>query len=127
MVALKFVTVQIIGKMARAKQYPHHLILIKPGGDSVQDENGDWSESTPINEFKSMCREEPNGSGEELNVGGGKYYKYSSLVQMPKGVKGIKEGDSILIANDRNGQDVRVQGIVLKFDSRELHCRMWID
>lgn len=119
--------VQTTGKMARANQYPHYLLLTNPGGDSEQDENGDWSESTPFNEFKSMCREEPNGSGEELNVGGGKYYRYSSLVQIPNGVNGIREGDSVLIANDKNGQDVRVKGTVLKFDSRELHCRMWID
>jgi len=109
------------------EQYPHYLFLVHPGLASEQDGRGDWSESKPFVEFKSVCRDEPNGAGEGLPVGDGTYYTYASVVYMPAGVSGIAEGDPVLLANDADGQHVRTRATVLKFDSGELHCRMWIE
>lgn len=48
------------------KQYPHYLFAVVAGGESVQDENGNWSESNTTNTFVSMCREETDGRGSEI-------------------------------------------------------------
>lgn len=107
------------------KQYPHYLFIEAPVEESVQDENGDWSEETSSSVFVGMCREETNGRGNEVQVGG-LFYKYSSLIQMPKDTQHIREGATVFIANDQSGLDVRIKGTVLKFDSGQLHSRLWL-
>ena len=54
----------------RVVQYPHFLFAVVPGGESTQDENGDWSDSDTTNVFMSMCREETDGRGSEIQVAG---------------------------------------------------------
>ncbi len=108
------------------KQYPHFLFAMLPSEESVQDENGNWSESTETTQLMSICREETNGSGNELKAGGGLFYKYSSLIQMPKDAPEIDEGAAIFVSNDIEGQDVRITGKVLKFDKGQLQCRVWL-
>lgn len=109
------------------KQYPHFLFVITQEHESVQDEHGDWSEETSSLHYVSTCREETNGRGSELRLGSGKYYKYSSLIQLPKGAESVSEGATVIVANDAEGLNIRIKGTVLKFDSGQLHCRMWID
>jgi len=41
----------------KVEQYPHYLFSIL-GGESVQDDEGNWSDSETTTEFISVCREE---------------------------------------------------------------------
>lgn len=106
------------------KQYPHYLFAIL-GGDSIQDENGNWIVPDATPQFVSMCREETDGRGNEIQVAGGTFRKYSSLIQLPKGTPKIEDGTSVYVA-DTDGTNIRVKGISLKFDKGQLHSRLWV-
>lgn len=131
LVAQKFVTVQTIGKM-RVQQYPHYLFAVNAGGDSVQDENGNWSDAETTNVLISTCREETDGRGSEIQVAGGTFHRFSSLVQLPKGAVGaenvppVQVGSTVFVANNADGTDIRIQGVVLKYDVGQLHNRLWV-
>lgn len=108
-------------------QYPHYLFVLISGSDSVQDENGNWVSSEPSWSFHSMCREETNGAGRQINGVDGKATVFSSTVFMPKGTAKIEEGTQILVSQikSENGP-FRVKGAVLKFDPNQLNCRLWV-
>jgi len=108
------------------KQYPHYLFAIVAGGESVQDDEGNWTDSETITEFISACREETNGRGAEIQVAGGTFHIFTSLIQLPKDSPKIEVGTNIFVADDENGSDVRIQGVVLKFDKGQLHNRLWV-
>jgi hypothetical protein len=107
-------------------QYPHYLFAVNAGGDSVQDENGNWSDSEAINVFISACREETDGRGSEIQVAGGTFHRFSSLIQLPKGAQKVEVGSTVFVANNANGTDIRIQGVVLKNDVGQLHNRLWV-
>lgn len=111
--------------MAAIKQYPHYLFQ-EVGGVSQQNANGEWIETQSSTNFVSMCREETNGKGSEIVVAGGKYVKFSSLIQLPKGAQRIEVGANVIISNDAEGSDVRVSGVCLKYDEGQLHNRLWL-
>jgi len=108
------------------KQYPHYLFAIVAGGESVQDDEGNWIDSETTTEFISACREETNGRGAEIQVAGGTFHQFTSLIQLPKDSPKIEVGTNIFVADDENGSDVRIQGVVLKFDKGQLHNRLWV-
>jgi hypothetical protein len=109
------------------KQYPHYLFAIS-GGDAVQNSTGGWdTNEDPKTDFISMCREETNGRGNELQVGGGLFYRYSSLVQLPRTCPIVDEGTTVFVSDLEDGTKVRIKGQVLKFDKGQLHCRLWIN
>jgi len=108
------------------KQYPHYLFAVKSGSEATQDDNGNWSESTAINVFVSTCREETNGAGSEIQVAGGTFHRFTSLVQLPKGTQSVEVGTTIFVSNGADGSDIRIQGKVLKFDVGQLHSRLWV-
>ncbi|KAA6350869.1 hypothetical protein EZS27_001716 [termite gut metagenome] len=108
------------------KQYPHYLFAVNSGKESVQDENGNWTESQESVELVSMCREETNGRGSEVQVAGGTFYRFTSLIQLPKGASRVEVGTSVFVAGNADGSGVRVQGRVLKFDVGQIHSRLWI-
>lgn len=111
--------------MARVKQYPHYL-FIEVADQSVQDEQGNWTTSKVSREFISMCREESDGRGAEYQVAGGEYHKATSLIQCPKTCPFVSKGAKIYVANDRNCESVRIEGVCLNFDPAQLHCRLWV-
>ena len=93
---------------------------------SVQKENGRWSDEVQKVTFLSMCREETDGRGAEVQTADGTYRKYSSLVQIPKGDLVVKEGTSVFVSDSRDGSNIRISGIALKFDKGQLHSRLWV-
>ncbi len=111
--------------MARVKQYPHYL-FIEVAPESVQDAKGAWVETEPSRKFISMCREESDGRGAEYQVAGGEYHKATSLIQCPKNCPKVNKGAKVLIANDPECADVRIEGICLNFDPAQLHSRLWV-
>jgi hypothetical protein len=110
----------------RVQQYPHYLFSVNASGDSVQDENGNWSDAPATNVFISKCREETDGKGTEIQVAGGTFHKVTSLVQLPEGTKKVEIGSTVFIANNADGTEVRIQGVVLKYDVGQLHNRLWL-
>ena len=106
-------------------QYPHYLFAVN-AGDSVQDENGNWSDAETTNIFISTCREETDGRGSEIQVAGGTFHRFTSLIQLPKGAKKVEVGSTVFVANQADGTDIRIQGVVLKYDVGQLHSRLWI-
>lgn len=106
-------------------QYPHYLFALTTG-ESMQDENGYWTEEEGKIVFLSKCREETDGRGQEIQTADGTYHKFSSIVQIPKGDLMIKEGTEVYVANKEDGTDIRIKGVALKFDKGQLHSRLWL-
>ncbi len=107
------------------KQYPHYL-FVETTTESTQDESGNWSESETTNELIGVCREETDGRGSKIQVSGGEYIYSTSLIQLPKCSSKLENGATVIICNDEAGTDVRVSGVVLKYDVGQLHNRLWI-
>jgi len=109
----------------RVKQYPHYL-FIEEAGESVQDEQGNWTECKVSRKFISMCREETDGKGTEYQVAGGEYQKATSVIQCPKNCPVVSRGTKAIVANDQECTDIRISGICLNFDPAQLHSRLWV-
>lgn len=107
------------------KQYPHYLFALTTG-ESTQDENGYWSDEEQKVIFLSMCREETDGRGQEVQTADGTYRKYSSIIQIPKGDLTIDEGTSVFVSDHEDGSGARIKGVALKFDKGQLHSRLWV-
>ncbi|ERI85117.1 hypothetical protein HMPREF1981_02004 [Bacteroides pyogenes F0041] len=107
------------------KQYPHYLFALITG-ESTQGEDGRWSDEDQQTIFLSMCREETDGRGSEIQTADGTYRKYSAIIQIPKGALTIDEGTSVFVSNHEDGSDVRIKGVALKFDKGQLHSRLWV-
>jgi hypothetical protein len=112
--------------MATIIQYPHYLFSVTNGDESVQDENGNWTEMQEDVVFVSMCREETNGKGSQIQIAGGTFYVFASLIQLPKGSPMIGVGTTVFVSNDETGSDIRIKGQSLKFDNGQLHNRLWV-
>jgi hypothetical protein len=108
------------------QQYPHYLFAVLAGGESVQDGDGNWSYSETTNELISICREETNGRGSEIQVAGGTFHCFTSLIQLPKGTPKMEAGTSVFVSNNADGSGVRVTGLILKFDAGQIHSRLWV-
>lgn len=106
-------------------QYPHYLFAIL-GGESVQDEDGNWTEPEERIEMLSMCREETNGKGSQIQIAGGTFHVFASLIQLPKGSPSVDVGTTVFVADDEAGTSIRIKGTALKFDSGQLHSRLWL-
>lgn len=106
-------------------QYPHYLFAII-GGSSVQDENGNWAEAEATVQFLSACREEADGRGTELQSAGGTHHHVTSLVQLPKGAPSVECGATVMVCTNADGTGERIRGTVLRFDTGQLHSRLWL-
>jgi len=114
----------MFGDMASVKQYPHYMFMATPA-QSEQNEDGDFPVQSPANTFLSMCREETDGRGTEIQVGG-IAHKVTSLIQLPKDCPDVSLGAKVIVANDADCSDVRITGGCLNFKRDQLHCRLWL-
>jgi len=108
-------------------QYPHYLFAVKNGGEAYQDGDGNWvqpDDATPV--LISACREETNGKGTQIQVAGGTFYVFASLVQLPKGAPVVEVGTTVFVSDNADGSGVRIKAPVLKFDNGQLHSRIWL-
>lgn len=117
-------TAHISGKMIT--QYPHYLYTDQIPAASEQDANGNWNFQTPAAVLLSRCREETEPRAREIQASDGKFYTYSSVVQLPKGTAPVAEGTEIYVKDFPDSTRKRICGKVLKFDSSQLHCRIWV-
>lgn len=111
--------------MARIEQYPHYLFAVETT-ESHQDEDGNWIPGQTTVRYVCKCREETNGKGSQIQLAGGNFHIFSSLIQLPKGTGKINEGLEVIITDDANGEDIRIKGKVLKFSKEQLHARLWL-
>jgi hypothetical protein len=108
------------------KQYPHYLFALV-GGEATQNNDGDFvTPGEAVPQFISACREETDGRGTEIKVADGTFHKITSLIQLPKGSPKVEIGTTVFVTNDPDGVDVRIKGVVLKFDNGQLHSRLWV-
>lgn len=107
------------------QQYPHYL-LIKVITDSVQNGDGSWSEASEQLVLHSVCREQSNGKGAVVNGPDGKAIVFASVIHLPLETERIPEGSEVIVSSDENGSALRIKGEVLKFDTGQLHCRLWV-
>lgn len=107
-------------------QYPHYLYTDQIPAASTQDANGNWTSQEPAAILLSRCREETEPRAREIQASDGKFYAYSSLVQLPKGTAPVAEGTEIYVKDLPESTRERIRGKVLKFDSGQLHCRIWV-
>lgn len=111
--------------MARIEQYPHYLFAVETT-ESYRDDDGNWIPGSTTIVYKGKCREETNGKGSQIQLAGGTFHIFSSLIQLPKGTGRISEGSEVIIADDAEGNDIRIKGEVLKFSQEQLHSRLWV-
>ena len=108
------------------KQYPHYL-FVHVVGDSVQDGDGNWTTPSDTWSLHSVCREETNGKGSQINGADGKAIVFSSTIYLPKIAQKIAEGAEILVSESNSAQGTcRIKKQVLKFDVGQLSCRLWV-
>lgn len=108
------------------RQYPHYLFATL-SEESRQDENGNWTLGSQRVVFLSICREETDGRGQEVQIADGRYRRFSSIIQVPKSAMlEMKEGTSVFVADSADGSGIRIEGVVLKFDRGQLHSRLWV-
>lgn len=118
--------------MVQIIQYPHYL-FVDLGGEALQTAEGDWAvsgQSAPLR-LLSVCREETagrggQGSGVEIRSSGGVYHQTSALIQLPTSCPNVTEGTLVVVSDDAEGRSIRIEGVVLKFDRGQLHCRLWV-
>ena len=101
-------------------------MFVERPGESVQDENGDWTEQAVERVFLSRCREEKDGRGQEYDVGGGVYHVATSVIQCPVTCPEQAKGTRVIVANDESCSNVRISGGVLNCDPAQLHTRIWV-
>lgn len=108
------------------KQYPHFL-FVHLVAESVQDADGNWTDAVDGWVKHSICREETNGAGRQINGLDGKAIVFSSTVYMPRTAAKIQEGTEVLVSEtDIETGACRVKGTVLKHDISQLHARLWL-
>lgn len=108
------------------KQYPHLLYTKAVATDSTQDGDGNYNEQTPADTLISECREETDGRGREIQGPDGEHHVYSSIIYLPKGAPVVSEGTTVFVKNSATDTTYRIQGPVLKFDTGQLHSRIWV-
>lgn len=106
-------------------QYPHYL-LVKAVTDSTQDENGNWTEASETWVLQSFCREQTNGKGSVVNGPDGKAIVFASVIHLPLECESVAVGSEVIVSNSESEDDARIKGTVLKYDTGQLHCRLWV-
>lgn len=110
--------------MVKIVQYPHYL-FVATVTESSRDEDGNIIDGPVSYKLHSRCREENNG-GQLMHIAGGQFAKYASLIQCPKGTEKIPEGVVIIVANDAECKEIRLEKPVFKSDKAQLHTRIWV-
>ena len=106
------------------RQYPYELFLLTPAGGGGQDVNGNWLPQTGEQWVKlGMCRDEVNSKGSQITVADGKAHVFDSLIQCPRSIRNVHVGAKVQV---KEGEKVRVEGIVSRFDPSQMHSRIWV-
>jgi hypothetical protein len=105
------------------KQYPYELWAQTLSEGSVQTDQGDFVASVPNWELVSVCRDEVNGGGRTVLLEDATAYVYDSLIQLPKTCPVLANGTPVRVMQD---ETIRVSGAVRRFQTDQLHSRLWL-
>ena len=105
-------------------QYPHSLV-VHVVNESVQDDNGNWSDQTDEWVIHSICRVEPNGKGSVINGQDGKAIVYADTVYMPLGTAKHPLCSEALLFTAVDGA-TKATGKVINFSNGQLNARLWL-
>lgn len=101
--------------------YPHTLTY-QPAGESVQDENGNWT-TEGSDEVMIKCRFETNAKSSLIKTSDGNDFLYSGVAWL-KGFNIIPVGSFVTIVGDK---DLVAKGKVVKNDNAaQTTNRIWI-
>lgn len=87
------------------EQYPHWQYVRHSEPATRNPENGDFIPGSTRWTFHARCREETNGKGEEIHTADQRTYRFTALVQLPKGTPRIVEGTTVLVADRQLSTD----------------------
>lgn len=104
------------------EQYPDDLFVLTTTGGG-RDDDGFPIPVTKNWVFHSKCREIPAGAGNILATESGDIINYASKVVMPLGTPEIEAHSKIKVENKGS---VKITGNIIRFASRQLHCRLWV-
>lgn len=109
------------------KQYPYYL-FVHNISESTQDPNtGNWSTPSDDWVFHSVCREETNGAGRQINGQDGEAIIFSSVVYLPSTAASIAEGTEVFVSETNSKEaERRICKHVLKFNKGQLNSRLWL-
>lgn len=107
------------------RQYPHFM-FVRSVSEATQDAEGNWTGTTNNWVLHSVCREQTNGKGSLVNGQDGKAILFTSVIHLPMNSGFIAEGSEVLVSSTDSENDVRIQKQVLKYDSGQLHDRIWL-
>lgn len=108
------------------RQYPHYLFKVVSTDEAYQDDSGNWVGGDTEILFLCKCREEVNGSSQQIRVADGTFYLYSSLIQIPKNDISVTIGDIIVVSNDPECNDIRIKAECMRYSKDQLHSRLWV-
>lgn len=108
------------------KQYPHFLFSFTPG-ESIQDAEGNWSQSNSFLTYQCICREETNGKGSIINNQDGNAIVFSSVIYLPLSAPPLIDGTEIVVIETKDELGVvRVKKPILKYYKGQLNTRIWV-
>src|ERR1035437_9802323 len=98
------------------KQYPHLLYGSTLSADSTRDGDGNYTAQTATSPLISVCREETDGRGQEIQGADGDFHKFSSVVYLPLSCPDVEFGRPVYVRDSSTATTDRAKGTVLKFD-----------
>ena len=75
--------------------------------------------------LESVCREEPNDSGAEIETIAGEKTIYKSKIFLPLESPKIYAGTDIVVL-ESNGHTPRIKGRVIRYVQNQLNCVLWV-
>lgn len=105
--------------------YPHHLFrIVSPS--AYQDEHGAFvSGGSTTKEYLGVCRYEVDGKGTQIYVGDDKHVVSTGVIYTPTTQRKFGSGECVMVAKDREGNDVVCNANVVSVDNGRLHNRIW--
>ena len=105
------------------KQYPYRLKVLEQIDAFFDQSTAEWIEGNSQWVDYGICRDEINGSGSKITTTDGENYVFSAVVYAPKNIKPINKGTKIQVWNE---DELRLEGIIVRFSKDQLHSRIWL-
>lgn len=105
------------------KQYPYTLKVLQESESFFNQEKAEWEKGNSHWADWGGCRDEINGSGGKIKTEDSENYTFSAVVYAPRTINEINKGARIQVWN---GEELRLEGVVVRFGKEQLHTRIWL-